>query len=389
MISLINFSHFQLVFFTIIFSTLSQISPQPSPYGFKIQYIGKPHYVSPNHEKFGNFCTSIQCISDADILFTRSSQYKASDPCVDFANFTLGTAMEIGPPNDRNAQRGFQKDIEDKLAEGMRRVLSEKIHENDEKIVKNVKKMFKVFLKSDHALRHIEGHKTFVEYLRFLGGSPYLSKHLAWNPFWFDKSKDFGFLMPKNSSALDLDLWDEKKFSLQKLIENEAENFLKYFFDLQLMRCKNGKSEILCLETFEYISGFKTIPTAYKAAFEDTDQLYSMLRIMNDYFTAGFYGKIELDEKIFKPAMENFKEFLNSRRKILKSFKEFKPQIIKIKELKNIFNIDWLKLINLQLFEVYQVNEEEEILVKDVNMLGMLAKNLFEMPKRYYTYTQI
>lgn len=290
--------------------------------------------------------------------------------------------MEIGPPNDRIAQRGFQKDIENKLAEGMRRALSDKIDENDEKIVKNVKKMFKVWLKSDHALRHIEGHKSFVEYLKFLGGSPYLGKHLAWNPFMFDKSKDFGSLTPKNSSALDLNLWNEKNFKIEKILENEAENFLKYFFDLQLKRCKKGKSEILCLETFEYISGFKVIPTAYKAAFEDTEQLYSMLKIMNDFFTAGLYGKITLKEKLFDPAMENFEKFLNSRREILKSFKEFKPEIVKIKELKKILKIDWLKLINLQLFKEHQVNEEEEILVKDLKLLRKMAENLEKMPKR-------
>lgn len=290
--------------------------------------------------------------------------------------------MEIGPPNDKESQRGFQKEIEKKLTERMRKTLSEKINENDEKIVKNIKKIFKATLKSDHALRHVEGHKAFVDYLKSLGGSPYLEKHLAWNPFWFDKSKDYGLFLPKNSSALKMNLWDDKNFKIEKFIENEAETFLKLFFDLQLKRCKKEKIEILCLETFEYISGFMIVPNAYKAAFEDTEQLYSMLEIMNDYFTAGYYGKIELKEKLFDPAMKSFETFLNSRKETLESFEEFKPEVIKIKELKNILDIDWLKLINLQLFDEYQVDEEEEILVKDLKLLKKMAKNLANTPKR-------
>lgn len=157
--------------FPLLFITnfLSISTAQPSPFGFKVQFIGKNRYVSPSQERSRDFCNSIQCIRDADILFTRSSQYEASDPCDDFANFTLGTAMDVGPPNDRSSQRGFMKEVEEILTDRFRRVMDEKVKKKDGKFVKSVKKLFRKILKSDHALRHIEGHRDFVEFLQMLG----------------------------------------------------------------------------------------------------------------------------------------------------------------------------------------------------------------------------
>lgn len=122
---------------------LSLASPQPSPFGFKVQFIGKNRYVSANEEMSRKFCTSIQCLSDADILFTRSSQYPTSDPCVDFANFTLGTAIDVGPPNDRDRERSFQRTIHLKLLDRIRRAFFEKKEDKSEKLIINLKKCFK------------------------------------------------------------------------------------------------------------------------------------------------------------------------------------------------------------------------------------------------------
>lgn len=130
-------------FLIIAFVTyLSFACPQPSPFGFKVQFIGKDRYVSSNVENSRNFCTSIQCLNDADILFTRSSQYSASDPCVDFANFTLGTAIDVGPPNDRDRERSFKRGIHIKMIDRVRRAFIEKKVEK-QKMINHLKKCFK------------------------------------------------------------------------------------------------------------------------------------------------------------------------------------------------------------------------------------------------------
>lgn len=380
-----------MIFIFFIFAlNIIEIFSQPSPFGFKVQLIGKSRYVSDKEINARNYCESIECLTDADILFTRASQYQASDPCINFANFSLATAMDVGPPSERDRERSFMRGIHEKLIDRIRRALMEKISVKDGKIARQLKITFKKFIKSDHALRHIEGHKHFVNYVQFLGGSPYLSRHLAWNPFLLDKSNDFGILKPKNSSALKMNLWDEKKFDYKTLIEHEPEHFLKFYFDLQLKRCKIPRKnsfkfdEVLCLDTYRYITGFTPVATAFKETYENIKYLYRMLETMNDFYVAGFHGKIELKEKMFDPAMKNFEIFLNSRKKILEKFKDGKPEMIKIGELKNIsknLNIDWLKLINTQLFDKYQVTEDDEILV-DLKLLQELTENLAKMSKR-------
>lgn len=369
----------------IFLIAITHSSSQPSPFGFNLQFIGKNRYVSVEEESTRVFCNSIPCLSDADSLFTRSSQYKASDPCIDFANFTLGTAISVGPVNDRNSQRGFMKDVEEKLVEKFRRALSEKVQESDEKIIQEVKVFFKMSIKSDHALRHIEGHRGFVEFLSLLGGSPYLSRHLAWNPFMFDKSKDFGISQVRNSSALDMNLWDEEKFNLKTLAHHEPESFLRFFFDLEVKRCKikDSRREILCLDTYEYITGFKYMAEVYKLSFENSEQILRMLEVMNDNFVAGFYGKIELREKVFKPALKNFEIFLKSRREILED-SESEPELIKIKDLRvkmPALNVDWLRIFNFQLLKNHQVTENDWIQVRNLRIFKKLARNLVEMPK--------
>lgn len=103
---------------------------------------------------------------------------------------------------------------------------------------------------------------------------------------------------------------------------------------------------------------------------------------MNDHYVAGFYGKIELREKILNPALENFENFLNSRNSILREF-ESQPKVIKIKELKSFLNldVDWMEIINRQLFKKYWITENDEIQVKNLEMMVKLARNLKEFDK--------
>lgn len=93
--------------FLSTFFIIFKVASQPSPHGFKIQYIGHPRYVSPKDEQNRDFCENFWCINDANFIFTKSSQYENQDPCEDFKNFTVGKAWEIDAINDRYHYGGF------------------------------------------------------------------------------------------------------------------------------------------------------------------------------------------------------------------------------------------------------------------------------------------
>ena len=147
-------------FLIIIALKTSSISSQPSPFGFKNQYIGNNRYVSLTEEQNRTFCENYWCTNDADYLFTKSSQYEGIDPCVDFKNFTVGGIIEIDQVNDRKLYRGVQSTVNDIFSQRLRKVLMEKVDANeDNRVVKVVKNTFRKCLKSPHTFRHLDAHR--------------------------------------------------------------------------------------------------------------------------------------------------------------------------------------------------------------------------------------
>jgi hypothetical protein len=360
------------------------MSSQPSPFGFHIQFIGKNRYVTQIEQKKRNFCNTIPCLRDADILFTRASQYEVSDPCSDFANFTLGSAQEIGSPNDRYPVRGFLMNIYNQYWHRLRNVLMRKGDRKSEKIVKIVKNFFRNCIQSPHhALRHVNGHLELVEFLQSLGGSPYLSKHVAWNEFLFDHENDFGLLHVKNFTALSMNLWDESEFSVVKIMESDAEHFMQFLLNVKLSRC--GGDEILCIKRYSLDDVSDYFNENLQKLYEDEENYLKILEIMNDKFISGTNGKEELSEKLFKPALVNFKKYLKRKIKIEKKYRNSKPETMTIQELNlrmRHFKIDWVNVTNLQLFNYSRATETDLILVHNFELLYKLMENLQNMPKR-------
>lgn len=360
------------------------ISTQPSPYGFKVQFIGNTRYVSPHEEAQREFCENFWCTNDAEILFTRASQYKSSDPCVDFKNFSVGTALDVGAVNERYPYRGLISEVEFKFWERLRRILAEKIQKSDNRVYKIAKNSFQRCVKSPHVLRHINGHHEIVEYLQSLGGSPYLTRHLAWKPNLFN-------LWPTNSnlSSLSCDFWDEEKFEITRIFESEPVDGLWFLLSYELQRCENGR--VLCLRHVSTAKWNKIL----------SENVIEVLEYMNDNFIAGLYGKVDLRKKMFEPALRNFREFSRIKENLeaiyeIEKDSNFNIQeetnnidrcftlnksskMVKIKDFNDVFGhpeINWLQLINTQLLSESKVTEEEFLLVEDFKLLESLIENL-------------
>lgn len=372
-------------FLTLLTSSLHIASSQPSPHGFKVQFIGKTRYVTPQQEQKRDFCENFWCTNDADLLFTQSSQYSSSDPCIDFKNFSVGNALEVAAVNERYPYLGLVSQVEFKFWERLRRILTMKIEKKEEKFFKIAKNSFQKCTKSQHVLRHLEGHQEILEYLQSLGKSPYLTHHIAWNPNLFNREKNFGLFYPKNSSSLDFE-WSSDDFNLTKIFSEEPVDSLWFFLSYELQRCEN---DLLC---------FRHVKTS-KFNRVICENLLEVLEYMNDNFIAGLYGKKELKEKMFDPAMRNFGEF--SRRKenlelIYEIERELEvgeegnsveeknklkksSKIVKIRDLKEVFEyeeINWLDLINKQLLRGSRVSGGDYVKIEDFKLLKMMVKNL-------------
>lgn len=148
------------IVFIAIFLKISSVSPQPSPFGFNVQYIGNNRYVSSKEEQNRTFCENYWCTNDADYLFTKSAQYSDVVPCVDFKNFSVGGIIEIDQVSDRKLYRGMTASVQDINNQRLRKVLMEKVNANeDNRVVKAAKNTFQKCLKSPHTFRHLEAHR--------------------------------------------------------------------------------------------------------------------------------------------------------------------------------------------------------------------------------------
>ncbi|KAG5668090.1 hypothetical protein PVAND_016045 [Polypedilum vanderplanki] len=373
-----KFVNLQNIFLIIFHIHLSH--QQPSPYTFKNQFIGKTRYVTPEEEENRNFCTNYWCTNDASYLFTSSSQYTDSDPCVDFKNFSVGKAWEINKVSDRRIYRGLQTLAEMTLEERLRKVLSEKYDsKNDNKIVKIIKNTFRKCLKSPHTFRHIEAHKEAVKYLNFLGGSPYLSRHIVFNPNRFDEKFDYKFeIFPGNVSRNDK-LWNKSNFNLSKYFEFEPQHSLTVFYGRRIKRCTDPRDEtkeILCIAVDEDF-GFIDRPNFFVEIFTE------LFDTLEDRYLLSKKNKILARNEIFIPAAKNVEIYMRTREEILQRNKNERPVMMTVKELRKLnenIAFDWLKVINHMLMKDSKIDENEEIYVH-AQTVKELGENLMDFDK--------
>ncbi|KAG5685161.1 hypothetical protein PVAND_014353 [Polypedilum vanderplanki] len=359
---------------------------QPSPFSFKNQFIGNySNYVTAEEELRRSFCNNYWCTNDAHYLFTKSSQYPNVDPCVDFKNFTVNQVEEVDVPDDRKLYRGFFSTVEDKYFERLRKVVAAKfdpIKDENSRIIKIVKNTFSQCLKSKHALRHIQAHKDIVEHLQSLGGSPYLSKHIHFNRDKFNETTDFGIddLWTNNvpNSFNEDELWTGEDFNVSRYFEVEPNYSLNIFFDLGIKRCKN---DILCLlkpeSSWSYLKD-------EEYDFETNKELF---RTLDDAFRMGPRLKKLLIEQVYWPAVKRKRNFLKNRNEIMNQYKKNETTNVKIKDLQdalaNKLEIDWLQVVNSELFEESKLTENDEIFIEGgTELLQKLMENLIETDKK-------
>jgi hypothetical protein len=355
------------MFVKILISSLliGLVTAQSSPFGFQVQFIGQNLSTSQQHEGKEKFCESLWCIFDANILFTRSSQYFDANPCEDFKNFSIGTSMEVSVVNDRYIYRGLSSEIEFKYWEKLRRILVEKIKPKENRVVKITKNIFQKCIKSEHVLRHIDGHREIISYLQSLGGSPYLSHHISFNDHLFD-FEHYEIFTARNSSLMEDTLWNNSDFSVKRLFKAEPSDSLWFLMSYELQRCLDGKS--LCLT---YISTSEWNEVVEKSVLE-------VLELMNDNFSVHLNVKKELREKMFRPAIENFKEFSKTKEAIEGRFgNKLKAKTRqKIRDLSEATNLNWTEIINDQLIGSSAVSENDYVNVESFELLKRLGMNL-------------
>jgi dihydrofolate reductase len=92
-----------------------------------------------------------------------------------------------------------------------------------------------------------------------------------------------------------------------------------------------------------------------------------------------------LEEKLIKPAVRSKRQFMISRKKIYVENDVNNVSLVKIRNLKEIaadLDIDWLKVINSQLFDESKVDENEKIFIfGGAQLFKELASNLLESDK--------
>ncbi|KAG5669474.1 hypothetical protein PVAND_017361 [Polypedilum vanderplanki] len=377
--------------FLILSKTFCQISSQPSPFGFKNQFIGNTRYVKPEEEQNRSFCNNYWCTNDAHYLFTKSSQYSNIDPCVDFKNFTIDQIVQVDVPDDRQISRGFTSVIEKTYLERMRKTVAAKfdpIKDENSRVIKIIKNTFNQCLKSKHTLRHIQAHKDIVDYLQSLGGSPYLSKHIHFNHDKFNEATDYGIddLWTNNvpNSFNEDELWTGENFNVSKYFEDEPKHALSLFFDLEISRCKNDK---ICLKK-------SNIWKANKEKEFEFESYKELLRTLDDAFVMRPQLRKILVKQLYKPAVERMRRFVGLRTDLWNEFKLGDFMRVKIKDLQKLstesFKINWLNVINSELFEESKLTENDEIFIEgNLELLQKLMELFTKASKKTISDTFI
>lgn len=107
---------------------------------FQSQFIG--NFITEGEASTRHFCSSKECLVDAEILFLAATQNVTVRPCDDFKEFALGTFIKYRALNDRYQYRGLQSDVDDIYREKLRKVLSTKVKKDDTRVFKILKNYF-------------------------------------------------------------------------------------------------------------------------------------------------------------------------------------------------------------------------------------------------------
>lgn len=162
--------------------------------------------------------------------------------------------------------------------------------------------------------------------------------------------------------------WNEDSFDIARLFKSEPDFALRLFLCHRLMRCedpRNSSQHILCFKYDAYL--------AYDV-FEIDDASYILKHLKH----------LNLDLDFVRNRLSMQKEFLQEQDEEQITDKT-KFKILQIKELSMEFPgtpINWLEMINSQLFSDSQITEDDEILIQDISQLKRFADFLKQSDKR-------
>lgn len=250
-------------------------------------------------------------------------------------------------------------------------------------------------MKTSHPFRHIDFHRQVIDHLNTLGGSPYLSQHIAFNPNRFDASREFKFnLTPGNFNEVP---WNDKNFNWTKIFHLEPIHAFQVFFNYEIKRCTTNdhpNRDFLCFAPtdpkYDWIERSNLSWISYMETLETLEDIHLI---------APQFRKI-LREEIIEPALSNLRAYQLSRSEIKENFVE-KHLISKagltprIYEVNNYFieidiidrnlgdlGLNWLELLNDLVLEESKFERDDIILIMGLDLLQELVENFKRMSKR-------
>ena len=107
---------------------------------FGIDYYG--NQISVQEYKNSSLCLTYACLRDAKRTMSYAPHKHIIDPCENFEEFACGHFNEFGAPNDRYREVGFWNEIYRQNQHRHKLMLKKKVHKDEPKIFKIVKRYF-------------------------------------------------------------------------------------------------------------------------------------------------------------------------------------------------------------------------------------------------------
>ena len=109
-------------------------------HSFGTDYIGNSVSVE-DYKKF-NLCLNKVCVRDAKRFLSFASYNNDTDPCMNFKEFSSGHFYEFRATNDRYRFIGLSNEFQRQKQHRLKRILREKIEDNEPKVFKLMKSYF-------------------------------------------------------------------------------------------------------------------------------------------------------------------------------------------------------------------------------------------------------
>lgn len=246
-----------------------------------------------------------------------------------------------------------------------------------------------------HPFRHLDFHRQVIDHLSSLGGSPYLSQHIAFNPNRFDVSRGFKFnLTPGNFNE---NSWNEENFNISKIFQAEPIHAFQVFFKYEIKRYSVPafpNREFVCFQPtnaqFDWVEKANLSWISYQEMLESLEDIHLI---------APQFKKV-LREEIIAPALSNLREYQLSREKIYDKFNEkhlisdpsFDRRIYEIPnyviELDIVdsylgdFGLNWKELLDGLVLEEQKFEKDDIIVVRGAELMMELMENFKKTSKR-------